>query len=178
MYGASCNATRSLRPSGIDPCARNYYGKWTRRTVAFLHELQFDGRLSNKELAERTHASESACLRHRHRLEATGLIAGYIAVVDQALAGYPETVFVEVSLRSQNAVDLAAFEKALRDIPEVMECYLLSGDADYLLRVVCVEASHFDRVRERLAKLPEIARMHSYFALRQVVKKTELPLRV
>ena len=143
-----------------------------------LHELQFDGRLSNKVLAERTHISESACLRHRHRLEATGLIAGYVAVIDQALAGYPETMFVEVSLSSQNAEHLSAFENALRDIPEVMECYFVTGEPDYLLRVIAEDAHHYDRIRARLASLPAVERMHSNLALRQVVKKTEIPLRV
>ena len=142
-----------------------------------LHELQFDGRLSNKVLAERTHISESACLRHRHRLEATGLIAGYVAVIDQALAGYPETMFVEVSLSSQNEEHLSAFENALRDIPEVMECYFVTGEPDYLLRVIAEDAHHYDRIRARLASLPAVERMHSNLALRQVVKKTEIPLR-
>lgn len=142
-----------------------------------LHELQFDGRLSNKVLAERTHISESACLRHRHRLEATGLIAGYVAVIDQALAGYPETMFVEVSLSSQNEEHLSAFEKALRDIPEVMECHFVTGEPDYLLRVIAEDAHHYDRIRARLASLPAVERMHSNLALRQVVKKTEIPLR-
>ena len=141
-----------------------------------LHELQLDGRLSNKVLAERTHISESACLRHRHRLEATGLIAGYVAVIDQTLAGFPDTVFVDVSLRSQQEAHLAAFERALREIPEVMECYSVSGGVDYRLRVIAVDSQHFERTRARLAQLPDVDQLHSNFALRAVIKKTELPL--
>lgn len=120
--------------------------------------------------------SESACLRHRHRMEATGLLAGYVAVLDQTLAGFPETVFVEVSLRSQQAMHLGAFEKALREIPEVMACYSVSGGFDYLLRVISVDAHHFENIRAQLADLPGVDQIHSNFALREVIKKTELPL--
>ena len=143
-----------------------------------LHELQFDGRLSNKALAERTHMSESACLRHRQRLEAAGLIARYVAVLDQTLAGYPDTAFVDVALKSQDEAHVKAFEEALREIPEVMECHSISGGSDYHLRVVCVDAHDYERVRVRLAQIPAVDHIHTNFALRQVVKKTELPLNV
>ena len=143
-----------------------------------LHELQFDGRLSNKALAERTHMSESACLRHRQRLEAAGLIARYVAVLDQTLAGYPDTAFVEVSLKAQDEAHGQIFERALREIPEVMECCCVSGASDYHLRVICVDAHDYERVRRRLAKIPAVAHIHSNFVLRQVIRKTELPLNV
>lgn len=120
--------------------------------------------------------SESACSRHRQRLEAAGLIAGYVAVLDQTLAGYPDTAFVEVSLKSQDEAHGKTFENALRDIPEVMECYCVSGASDYHLRVVCVDARDYERVRARLAHIPAVAHIHTNFALRQVIKKTELPL--
>jgi len=102
---------------------------------AILHELQLDGRLGNNTLAQRVSLSESACLRRVRRLEDNGFIRGYVGLVDQSSAGYPDNVFVRITLHSQQQDDLAAFEKEVKLLPEVMECYLMSGDADYLLRV-------------------------------------------
>ena len=103
---------------------------------SILRELQNDGRLSNTALATRVNLSESACLRRMRNLEQDGVIEGYVGLVDQTLAGYPDNVFVQITLHSQQRDDLLAFEKAVRSVPEVMECYLMSGEADYLLRVI------------------------------------------
>jgi Lrp/AsnC family transcriptional regulator, leucine-responsive regulatory protein len=145
---------------------------------AILHELQLDGKLSNQALAAIVHLSESACLRRVRRLEETGLLRGYVALVDQSMAGYPDNVFVQITLRSQQQDDLGAFERAVREIPEVMECYLMAGVADYILRVIVEDARDYERVHsQHLTRLPGVARVNSNFALRTVVKKTEVPIR-
>ena len=138
-----------------------------------LTALQGDGRMANSELAERIHLSESACLRRVRRLEADGVIAGYVMLVDQATIGRPDNVFVEITLNSQSEDSLDAFEAAVRDCPEIMACYLMSGDADYLLHVVVADTADYERIhRTELARLPAVARIRSSFALRTVSKKT------
>ncbi len=145
---------------------------------AILHELQIEGRLTNAALAERVNLSESACLRRVRALEGSGLIRGYVGLVDQSRAGYPDNVFVRITLDSQQQNDLAQFEAEVRKIPEVMECYLMSGDADYLLRVIVADARDYERVHsQHLTRLPGVDRVHSSFALRTVVKKTEILVR-
>lgn len=143
-----------------------------------LHELQLDGRLSNASLAQRVHLSESACLRRVKILENSGLLRAYVGLVDQSTAGYPDNVFVNITLRSQQQKDLAAFEKEVKGLPEVMECYLMTGEADYLLRVIVADARDYERIHsQHLTRLPGVARVHSSFALRTVTKKTEVPIR-
>lgn len=145
---------------------------------AILHELQLEGRLTNATLAERVRLSESACLRRVRALEANGLIRGYVGLVDQSSAGYPDNVFVRITLTSQQQDDLALFEAEVKKVPEVMECYLMSGDADYLLRVIVADARDYERVHsQHLTRLPGVDRVHSSFALRTVIKKTEIPVR-
>jgi DNA-binding Lrp family transcriptional regulator len=101
-----------------------------------------------------------------------------MGLVDQAMAGYPDNVFVRITLHSQQQADLAAFEAEAAQLPEVMECYLMSGDADYLLRVIVADARDYERVHSQfLTRLPGVARVHSSFALRTVAKKTEVPIR-
>ena len=143
-----------------------------------LHELQNDGRISNTALAARVSLSESACLRRTRNLERTGMIRGYVGLVDQTRAGYPDNVFVQITLHSHHRDDLLAFEEAVKAVPEVMECYLMSGEADYLLRVIVRDARDYERVYSRhLTQLPKVSRVHSSFGLRTIVKKTELPVR-
>lgn len=146
---------------------------------SLLHELQLDGKLSNAVLAERVNLSESASFRRVRRLEEMGLLSGYVGLVDQERAGYPDNVFVRITLTSQQQTDLAAFEAEVALLPEVMECYLMSGDADYLLRVIVADARDYERIHANyLTRLPGVARVHSSFSLRTVTKKTEMPLRV
>ncbi len=143
-----------------------------------LHALQLDGRLTNALLAQQVNLSESACLRRVRLLEESGFLRGYVALVDQTTAGYPDNVFVRITLHSQQQDDLAEFEAQARQLPEVMECYLMSGDADYLLRVIVADARDYERIHsQHLTRLPGVARVHSSFALRTVTKKTELPIR-
>ena len=101
-----------------------------------LAALQLDGRISNRDLAEKVHLSESACLRRMRALEEAGVIDRYAALVNQARVGLPGNVFVSITLNRQEQADLAAFEEAVKRVPEVMECYLMTGQQDYLLRVV------------------------------------------
>ncbi len=134
--------------------------------------------MSNVMLAARVNLSESACLRRVRQLEESGVIARYAMLVDQSKVGYPSDVFVQISLHRQQREDLERFEAAVCDVPEIMECYLMTGEADYLLRVVASDASDFERIHTKhLTRLPGVSRVHSSFALRTVVKKTEVPLR-
>jgi len=152
--------------------------KLDRYDLALIRELQTEARITNAALAERVNLSESACLRRVRSLERSGLIQGYVAVLDQHKAGYPVDVFVNITLDRQQQADLAAFEAAARKVPEVMECYLMSGEYDYLLRVVVADHTDFERVHARhLTRLPGVARVHSSFALRTVQKASALPIR-
>jgi DNA-binding Lrp family transcriptional regulator len=144
---------------------------------AILDALQRDGRISNVQLAAQIHLSESACLRRVRALEAAGLIQRYAAIVDQQKAGVPVNVFVSVALQRQDQAELQAFEKAVREVPEVMECYLMTGEFDYLLRVVVSDTADFERVHsQHLTRLPGVSRVQSSFALRTVRKSSVLPI--
>jgi len=145
---------------------------------AILHQLQQDARISNTALAEKIGLSESATLRRVRRLEESGLLRGYVGLVDQSAAGYPDNVFVQITLTGQQHDKLATFESAVKKIPEVMECYLMSGESDYLLRVIVADARDYEQLHsQHLTSLPGVARVHSSFALRTVAKKTEIPIR-
>lgn len=152
--------------------------KIDRYDRAILHALQAEGRKTNSELAESVSLSESACLRRVRELERSGLIEGYTAIINQQRAGCPVNVFVNITLDRQDETDLRAFEEAVRKIPEVMECYLMTGDYDYAVRVVVADTADFERLHSRhLTRLPGVARVHSSFALRTVQKSRELPIR-
>lgn len=143
-----------------------------------LKALQKDGRISNVQLAGQVSLSESACLRRVRALEESGMIRRYAALVSQNEAGLPGNVFVQIGLHREVESELTAFEDAVRDIPEVMECYLMSGEFDYLLRIVVADMADFERIHKtELTRLPGVARVNSSFAIRTVQRKTELPLR-
>lgn len=145
---------------------------------AILRALQLDGRIANSALAQRVNLSESACLRRVRALEETGLIEGYTAILNQQKLGCPVNVFVSITLDGQGETDLRKFEEAVRKIPEVMECYLMSGDHDYLVRVVVADTADFERLHSKhLTRLPGVARVQSSFALRPVQHSRELPVR-
>jgi Lrp/AsnC family transcriptional regulator, leucine-responsive regulatory protein len=142
-----------------------------------LNELQKDGRISNVHLANRVNLSESACLRRVRSLEESGMIDRYAALVSQQKVGLSGNVFVHIGLHREEESELAAFEDAVRNIPEVMECYLMTGEFDYLLRVVVSDMADFERLhRDSLTRLPGVARVNSSVTIRTVQKKTELPL--
>src|SRR4029450_11391800 len=121
---------------------------------AILKLLQQDARITNTSLAEKVSLSESACLRRVRALEESGLIEGYTTVLNQQKAGYPVNVFVNITLDRQAQPGLEAFENAARKLPEVMECYLMTGDYDYLLRVVVADLGDFGRLHQALTRLP------------------------
>lgn len=145
---------------------------------SILVELQKDGRLSNVQLAEKVGLSESACLRRVRLLEESGIVDRFVLLVDQSAIGMPGTVFISVTLEGQQKERLDEFEKAVVMIEEVMECYLMSGDADYLIRVIYRDNDDFIKVHSKITNLPGVYRVHSSFALRTVAKKTELPIRL
>ena len=140
--------------------------------------LQQEARITNTALAAKVNLSESACLRRVRALEESGLIEGYTALIDQQKAGFPVNVFVSITLDRQSQADLDAFESAVRRVPEVMECYLMTGEHDYLLRVVVADMADFERVHnQHLTRLPSVARVHSSFAVRTVTRASSLPTR-
>lgn len=142
-----------------------------------LDALQQDGRISNVDLARQVSLSESACLRRVRALEQAGLIERYVAVLDQKQLGLSGTVFVHIALRREEQSELAAFEAAINDIPEIMECYLMTGEFDYLLRLVVSDMADFERLHnEALTRLPGVARVNSSIAIRTVRKTTKLPI--
>lgn len=139
--------------------------------------LQRNGRVTNSELSEKVNLSPSACHRRVQHLEKTGFIRDYVALLDPRMVGRPATVFVEISLSGQADEVLDAFEREVAKIPDVLECHLMAGQADYLLKVVAADTDQFAQVHRRyLAKLPGVAQMHSSFALKTVFKTTALPV--
>jgi Lrp/AsnC family transcriptional regulator, leucine-responsive regulatory protein len=145
---------------------------------AIVNLLQADARISNARLAEKVSLSESACLRRVRALEESGLIQGYTALIDQQKAGYPVNVFVNITLDRQSQSGLEAFESEVKGIPEVMECYLMTGEHDYFLRLVVADLADFERVHsQHLTRLPSVARVQSSFAMRTVTRTTALPWR-
>jgi Lrp/AsnC family leucine-responsive transcriptional regulator len=145
---------------------------------AIVSVLQAEARIPNARLAEKVNLSESACLRRVRALEDSGLIQGYTALIDQQKAGYPVNVFVNITLDRQSQSGLEAFESEVRRIPEVMECYLMTGEHDYFLRLVVADLADFERVHsQHLTRLPSVARVQSSFAMRTVTRTTAIPLR-
>lgn len=143
---------------------------------SILAHLQADGRMTNQDLSERVGLSPSPCLRRLRQLEAEGVILRYVALVDPNAVGLGVTAFVRVRLDAQDDRHLAAFESAIAEIPEVMECYLMTGEADYQLRVLVGSLGEFeDFLRHRLTPIAGVAQVTTSFALRPVVYKTALP---
>lgn len=142
-----------------------------------LNVLQRSGRISNADLAEKVNLSASACHRRVQRLEKDGFIKDYVALLDPRKLEVPTTVFVEITLSAQADEVLENFEKAVARIPDVLECHLMAGTADYILKVVAENTEDFARIhRQYLTRLPGVAQMQSSFALRTVFKTTALPL--
>ena len=142
-----------------------------------LRVLQKQGRISNAELSEKVNLSPSACHRRVHRLETAGYVRDYVALLDPRKMNLPTTVFVEITLSAQADEVLDAFEKAVSRIPDVLECHLMAGTADYILKVVAEDTEDFARIhRQYLTRLPGVAQMQSSFALRTVFKTTALPV--
>lgn len=142
-----------------------------------LNELQQDASLSNVELAKRVGLSPSPCLARVRALEKSGVIRQYVALADAAQLGLGLNVFISISLRTQSKDALARFEQRISEQEEVMECYLMTGDSDYLIRVVVADIAALERfILDQLTPIADIEKIRSSFALKQVRYKTALPL--
>ena len=140
-----------------------------------LRVLQKDGRITNADLSERVNLSPSACHRRVQRLEEDGFIAAFVALLDARKLGRPTTVYVEITLISQAEDVLDAFEREVARVPDLLECHLMAGSADYLLKIMVEDTEDFARIhRQHLSRLPGVRQMQSSFALRTVVKTTAL----
>ena len=144
---------------------------------AILNALMREGRLSNVELAERVHLSAAACLRRVQRLEASGVVAGYALLLDPVRAGVPGVAFVSVTLDAQGRATLDEFEQAVERHDEIVECYLVAGSSDYMLRVAYRDAGDFERIHtDIITRMPGVGRVQSTLALRTVKRTTRLPI--
>ena len=144
-----------------------------------LDRLQADARIANVKLAESVNLSPSPCLARVRDLEAGGYIDRYVTLLNPLKIGLTVSVFIQVTLEKQAERQLESFEAAIRKRPEVMECYLMTGDSDYLLRVVVPDVQALERfIVDNLTKIPGIANIRSSFALKQVKYQTALPLPV
>lgn len=142
-----------------------------------LAALQEDGRMSNLDLADKVGLSPSPCSRRVHLLETDGVIRRYVALLDPATIDLPVHVFVNITLEKQIEASLETFERTVLERPEVLECYLMTGSFDYLLRVVVSDLAAYERfVLDHLTRIPGVASIKSSFALKQVQYRTALPL--
>ncbi len=142
-----------------------------------LTVLQRQGRITNADLSEQVNLSPSACHRRVQRLEADGIIRDYVALLDPRKLGRMSIVFVEITLRAQADDILDAFEKQVARVPDVLECHLMAGSADYILKVLARDTEDFARIhRQHLSRLPGVAQMQSSFSLRTVFKTTAIDL--
>lgn len=145
--------------------------------LRILAELQQDGSLTNVELARRVHLSPSPCLARVKALEAAGVIERYVALASAKQLGLGLNVFINISLKSQAKEALAEFERRIAEHDEVMECYLMTGDSDYLIRIAVPDIAALERfILEQLTPIPGLEKIRSSFALKQVRYKTALPL--
>ena len=164
-------------PKSADRTA--YYAAMDAIDLRILERLQHDARISNVELAKAVNLSPSPCLARVRALEADGTISRYVTLLDPKKLGLTVSVLVQVTLERQIESALEAFEKAISERPEVMECYLMTGDADYLLRVLVADVPAFERfILEFLSRVPGVGNIKSSFALKQVKYQTALPLAV
>ncbi len=142
-----------------------------------LARLQENARITNVELARAVNLSPSACLARVRALEAARIISRHVSLLDPLKCGLTASVFIQVTLERQVGAALQTFERAIRERPEVMECYLMTGDSDYLLRVVVADVQALERfIVEFLAKIPGVGNIKSSFSLKQVKYQTALPL--
>jgi Lrp/AsnC family leucine-responsive transcriptional regulator len=142
-----------------------------------LNSLQKNARLTNLELAKQVGLSASPCLRRVKSLEESGIITGYSAIINQNKVHLSVNVFVQVSLERQSEERLQIFEEKIMEYREVMEAYLMTGEADYLLRIVVKDLQAYEKfLKDNLTKIKGIASIRSYFSLKQVTRKYNLPI--
>lgn len=149
-----------------------------RIDIRILAELQGDGRLTMTELADRVGLSPTPCLRRVRLLEERGVISGYVAVVDQTRVGLDINVFASIRLERQREDELERFSAAVAGWPEVMECYLMTGTRDYIMRIVVGSLGDYERfIKDKLSRLDGVASIESSFALSRVKHTTVVPIR-
>ncbi len=142
-----------------------------------IRELQRDARLTNQALADKVGLSPSPCLRRVRRLEQEGILAGYTALVDQEKYGLPINAFVNIRMESPAPKNIHAFEGAIQKIDEVIECYLMTGNRDYLLHVAVRDLKSYEAlVRDKLSSIPGVSSLESSFAFGQVKRTHLLPM--
>lgn len=147
-----------------------------QKDLHILRELQKDGRLSNADLADRVALSPSPCLRRVRHLEGQGVIEGYTAIVNQKAYGLPLTVFIQIQLAHHSSEAAELFERAIQNIDEIMDCHLMTGETDYMLRVVAASLEDYEHfVRNRLHPIPHIASINTSFAYGVVKQSRALP---
>lgn len=145
--------------------------------IAILEQLQRDCRQTVAQISDKVHLSTSSCHRRIKALEESGTITSYVAKLSSKKLGYSVEFFVELSLATQVDDAFEQFEKAVRRIPEVLECYLVGGQYDYLLRVVAIDAEDYERIhRNSISRLPGVTRIQSILSLRTVKAGRGLPL--
>ena len=148
-----------------------------RLDIKILEELQNDGSISNLELSKRVNLSPSPCLMRVRALKDEGVIRNYVALTDPKKLGLDLNVFISISLKEQSKEALAEFEKRIAEHDEVMECYLMTGDSDYLIRVAIADMPSLEKfILDQLTPIAGIEKIRSSFALKQVRYKTALPL--
>jgi DNA-binding Lrp family transcriptional regulator len=148
-----------------------------RADIVLLEALQDDSSRSIAQLAEVAGVSASACHRRIRALEETGIITGYAAQVDSGRLGLKLLAFVEITLTSQSREAMDRFEAAVGDFDDILDCYLMSGQADYLLRVAATDLEQYDRIhRDCLARLPGVSAMRSAFAIRRIKRWQGYPV--
>ena len=145
--------------------------------LKILDVLQQNARISNAELAQSVGLSPSPCLRRIRNLEKAGVISKYAAILDQTVVELSISVFVQVTLERQVEAALETFERLIRERAEVLECYLMTGDADYLLRIVVPDVAAYEQfLKDHLTRIPGVASIKSSFALNRVKYETALPI--
>lgn len=147
--------------------------------IAILDALQDDGRMSNAALAERVGLSQSACSRRLDILEREGAIRGYHAKLSNDALGYGMTAIVHISLSGQFEKSLAEFEAAIKRCPNVLSCHLMTGEYDYILRIAARDLQDYERIhKEWLSAMPHVTKINSAFALREIVDRTTVGMKV
>lgn len=148
-----------------------------KKDIAILSQLQQNADITNAELAHIVNLSPTPCFNRVKRLEQMGILNGKVSLVSASKLGLNVNVFIHVRLKEQDEEALEQFESAIAECPEVMECYLMTGDEDYLLRVLVPDIQALEKlILTHLTKIPGVANIRSSFALKQVRYKTALPL--
>lgn len=153
------------------------FGEIDKFDRSILEILQANGQTSFAELGERVGLSPSACHKRVADLREAGIITQTVTLIDERLAGLETSVFVQATLKNQQQATLNAFEKAVARHGEIMECYLMAGLSDYLLRILCRDGAHYERIHnDILTRLPGVERVITNFSIRKVLRRTAVPL--